>query len=74
MNLNFIESVTNFITIVFKNPNIAENCSNFLLSKGVIVRYLSNFGLPCCIRVTIGTEKENSIFIKKIKKFIGDEN
>ena len=70
MNIKYIESVTNFITIIFENSNSADKCYNFLLSQGVIVRYLIGFGLPLCIRVTIGTEEENLIFINTIKIFI----
>ena len=70
LNINYIQSITNFITLIFENDKISRECSQFLLEEGVIVRNLSSFGLPKCIRVTIGTPHENMIFIDKIKKFI----
>ena len=70
LNINYIQSITNFITLIFKDDKISRECSQFLLEEGVIVRNLSSFGLPKCIRVTIGTPHENMIFVDKIKKFI----
>ena len=68
--LRFIPSIANFVTIVFNSRNDAINSTKFLLRNGVIVRDLMSFGLPNCMRVTIGTEHENKIFIKKIEEYI----
>ena len=62
--INYIKSATNFITLVFENKQDNISFCNALLSKGVIVRNLSSFGLDCCTRVTIGTKEENQIFKK----------
>jgi len=70
LNISYIKSVANFITLVFKDSKLSEKCFNFLLSEGVIIRPLSNFGIPECIRVTIGTNEENKIFINKMKKYL----
>ncbi|MBI65578.1 MAG: histidinol-phosphate transaminase [Candidatus Marinimicrobia bacterium] len=72
LNISYIESVANFITLVFENSKSADKCFNFLLSEGVIVRPLSNFGITECIRVTIGLEEENRIFINKMKKYLNN--
>ena len=69
MNIGYVKSVTNFILLKFDTNKEAVTCTEFLLKEGVIIRYLSSFGLPSCIRVTIGTDKENEFFIKKLKKF-----
>ena len=37
-----------------------------MLKNGVIVRHLIGFGLPECVRVTIGTTDENKFFIEKL--------
>ena len=68
--IRFIQSVANFVTIVFNSRNDVINSTKFLLKNGIIVRDLISFGLPNCIRVTIGTEYENEIFIKKIEQYI----
>ncbi len=72
LNISYIESVANFITLVFENSKLADKCFNFLLSEGVIVRPLSNFGIAECVRVTIGLEEENRIFINKMKKYLNN--
>jgi histidinol-phosphate aminotransferase len=41
-----------------------------LLKLGVIVRPLKAFGLPQCIRVSIGTDEENQILIDSLKKVL----
>lgn len=38
-------------------------------SRGMIVRGLSNFGLPEWIRVTVGKPEENAYFIKLLKEW-----
>ena len=70
LNIKFIPTVTNFITIVFENEVDAKFIFNNMLRNGIILRSLESFGLPNCIRITIGTMRENKIFVKKIKKII----
>ena len=41
-----------------------------MLEHGVILRHLIGFGLPECVRVTIGTTDENKIFIEKLNKIM----
>lgn len=60
--IEYIRSATNFITLVFDSKDNNQNFCNSLLERGIIVRSLEAFGLPCCTRITIGTEKENIIF------------
>jgi len=62
--INYIKSATNFITLVFENKQENISFCDALLTRGVIVRNLSSFGLDRCARVTIGTKEENQIFKK----------
>ena len=64
----FIKSCANFITIIFDSQDVASKFLKLMLKSGIILRGLSNFGLPNCVRVTIGTIEENKIFIKKLKE------
>jgi histidinol-phosphate aminotransferase len=41
-----------------------------LLKEGVIVRHLASFGMPTCIRVTVGTASENERFVQALKKVL----
>ena len=70
MKIDFIPSAGNFITIVFDSRDNVINLVQYLLENGIIVRDLVGFGLPDCIRVTIGTKKENKLLIDKIKEYL----
>jgi histidinol-phosphate aminotransferase len=39
-----------------------------LLREGVIVRPMAGFGLPDCIRVTVGLPEENERFVKALRR------
>jgi len=66
--MQYIPSVANFLTLKFKSSNKAEKFCKELLNKGIILRHLSSFGLPECVRVTIGLPDENEYLINQIKK------
>ena len=68
--LEYLPSVANFLTLVFKNEKAAKLFCNSMLRRGVILRHLSGFGLPECVRVTAGTKEENSIFFDHISHII----
>ena len=70
MDINFIPSYTNFITTIWESAEKAESIVDELLKKGIIVRKLSSFGWQNCIRITIGTKKENSSLIKALSSIM----
>ncbi len=65
LGLEHIPSHGNFVT--FKVQNAAAVNQN-LLKQGVIVRPIGGYGLPDWLRVTIGTEPENAIFLQALAK------
>jgi len=67
-HLEFIESFTNFITIIFNNHN-PKLVADILLKRGIIVRDLSGYGLNA-IRITIGTSRQNNIVLKNLKEIL----
>ena len=66
--LDYIPTVANFLTLVFKNEKSAKLFCKSMLQRGVILRHLSGFGLPECVRVTTGTQEENTIFFDHISR------
>jgi len=50
----------------------ADKLYQKMLYRGVIIRSMSSYGFPCFIRVTVGTEEENSRFIDVLKDCTGD--
>ena len=49
-------STANFILARFASADEAEACDRFLQSQGLIVRRVSGYGLPQCLRITVGDE------------------
>ncbi len=61
-------SQANFL--MFRPPVDAGGVFEDLLKKGVIVRHLKSFGLGDCIRVNMGTEDENRVFVRTLKEVL----
>ena len=70
LELQHIPSVANFITLVFENGDNAKGFTQNMLKNGVILRHLVGFGLPECVRATIGTADENKFFIEKLNNIM----
>jgi histidinol-phosphate aminotransferase len=70
-NLEIIESYTNFVTLCLNEGQNSSDISLSLLKKGMIVRDLKGYALNA-IRVTIGTEKENTRFFELFKEVVKD--
>ncbi len=68
MELQFIPSSTNFITICFSTIKKAEIFTQKMLQKGIILRYLKGFGLPECVRITVGNQSETEFLIRILKE------
>ncbi|HEX5623260.1 MAG TPA: histidinol-phosphate transaminase [Sulfuricurvum sp.] len=61
--IQLIDSYTNFVTLSLPEAKNSSQIAQELLKKGMIVRDLSSYGLNA-IRVTIGTEVQNSRFFE----------
>jgi histidinol-phosphate aminotransferase len=72
MEFNYIDSSTNFLTLIFNNNNKATRFVEQMMRNGVILRGLKSFGLPNCVRVTVGTQEENEYFIKQLNSIINE--
>ena len=71
LSLNFIPSAANFLSINFGYDTrpIYEK----LLAEGVIVRPLHSYNLPNYLRVTIGTEDQNNLFLQTLAKILKND-
>ena len=58
MGLTVAPSEANFLMLAFPDAASAALVFQALLRQGVIVRPLKSFGLPQCIRVSVGTQQE----------------
>ena len=70
MDIEYIPSAANFLTLIFKENEEAEEFTKSMLQHGVILRHLSGWGLPNCVRITIGTEEENHFMIERLSQIL----
>lgn len=65
LGLDVIPSRGNFLCVHLRRPGLPVY--EALLRQGVIVRPVTNYGLPDFLRVTIGTAAENARFLAALK-------
>ena len=68
MGLKFLKTQANFVFVDLQRDS--EKIFVELMSRGIIIRPLSSFGLPKAIRVTVGTPSQNKKFIQALKKVL----
>jgi histidinol-phosphate aminotransferase len=62
-------SEANFLLVDFLTPARATAADQFLRSRGIIVRHVKSYGLPACLRVTIGTVEESDLVAETLAEF-----
>jgi len=68
LGLKWFPSQANFVLFDLGKP--AAPCYEALLYQGFIVRPVANYGLPNCLRVTIGTAEQNAGFVRALEKVL----
>ena len=67
MGLDVIDSWANFVTVVLGDAEQARNVNESLLREGIIIRPLDAFGLPHCIRISVGTAEANELCLAAMR-------
>ncbi len=62
-------SCANFILARFASEQEATDCDEYLKTKGVIVRKVAGYGLPNCLRITVGDESGCRRVAHAVKSF-----
>ncbi|HDR06155.1 MAG TPA: histidinol-phosphate transaminase [Candidatus Coatesbacteria bacterium] len=68
-----VPSAANFILFPAGTAERAAALSDGLLRRGVIVRPMTAFGLPDHIRVTVGLDWQNEVFLEKLSLVLATE-
>jgi histidinol-phosphate aminotransferase len=65
-------SVANFLLIHFPKDERhgAIACDGFLQARGIILRRVASYGLPDCLRLTVGTEADNRAVVVALADFM----
>ncbi len=59
----------NFLLVDFQTAERAGQADRFLRSRGIIVRNVKSYGLPNCLRITIGTDEECELVAESLVAF-----
>lgn len=72
LGLKVTPSVANFILVHFdKDGAVTADAANaYLLEQGIIVRQVGSYGLPDCLRITIGSEEEMRAVAEALRAFM----
>ncbi|MCI5049031.1 MAG: histidinol-phosphate transaminase [Rickettsiales bacterium] len=72
MGLGVTPSFANFILIHFPSEDgaRASDANAYLLEQGIIPREVANYGLPDCLRVSIGSADDNEAFKTALHEFL----
>ncbi len=69
LKLSYVKSEANFILFDVGRP--ASEVYDAMLRRGVLLRPCGSFGLPTCLRVTVGTAEENQRFGQALLEVMG---
>ena len=72
LGLSVTPSVGNFLLIHFpqQSGRTAKEADTFLTERGLILRAVGAYGLPDCLRLTVGSEDANRLVVKALKDFM----
>lgn len=62
--LNVLPSQTNFVLVDFRQN--ATSIEKVLFDRGVIVRPMAGYGLPHCLRISVGTREESQRLLESL--------
>jgi len=68
MGFHAIPSEANFVMVELGSDAHADRMTADLLKRGIVIRPLKSFGLPRCVRISIGTDEENRIALDAIER------
>ena len=66
--LTVYDSQANFVLVDFKRDG--EKLFSQMLKQGVIVRPVANYGLPTCLRITIGKPEQNDRLLETLDRVL----
>jgi histidinol-phosphate aminotransferase len=72
LGIKVTPSVANFILMHFPTTpgKTAADADAFLTRRGLVLRAVTNYGLPNSLRMTIGTEEANRVAVETLREFV----
>jgi histidinol-phosphate aminotransferase len=69
MGLGVDQSEANFVLARFSSEDTAAACEAQLRHDGILVRKVGSYKLPNCLRITVGSAKDNDRVLKSIERW-----
>ncbi len=70
LGINVTPSVGNFVLLGFRDAATAKRADAFLSARGFILRAVGAYGLPDCLRLTVGVEEANRGVVSVLAEFV----
>jgi histidinol-phosphate aminotransferase len=72
IGLEIVPSVGNFVLIRFPKTSgrTAADADGFLTARGLVLRAVGAYGLPDCLRMSVGTEEANRLVVNALAEFV----
>ena len=65
-------SQTNFLLVDFGTPETAAAIDRGLLARDIVVRPMRGYGLPQCLRITVGKVEQNARLLKALDAVVAE--
>jgi histidinol-phosphate aminotransferase len=75
LGLTVTPSVANFLLVRFPSVagRTAREANDFLVRRGLVLRGLENYGLPDCLRLTVGSDEANRLVVAALADFVAGD-
>jgi len=70
LNLRVGDSAGNFVLVQFTDEALARAADAILLERGIALRPVGAYGLPQCLRLTVGLEEANRAVVSALAAFM----
>ncbi|HEY1639005.1 MAG TPA: histidinol-phosphate transaminase, partial [Rhizomicrobium sp.] len=70
LGLTVGDSAGNFVLVQFTDEDLARAADAFLLERGIALRPVGAYGLPQCLRLTVGLEEANRAVVSSLAAFM----
>lgn len=70
LRIPHVRSYANFVLTEWGSETEVDRIYQGLLARGVIVRPLRGFGLPTCIRISVGLPEENAACLRGLRELL----
>jgi histidinol-phosphate aminotransferase len=69
LGIGVTPSAANFLLLHFDGPAEARAADAFLTDRGLILRAVDSYGLPQCLRLTVGSKEANRLVVAALAEF-----